>query len=102
MSAICTCTNADIDRSGPGDPVCRKCGAWWIPKYGSTAPRLDKPKAENPGLRRATPKIGRNDYCPCGSGRKFKKCCMPNAALTGAESVPSNGVVGTLNQKGCR
>lgn len=23
----------------------------------------------------ATPKIGRNDSCPCGSGKKFKKCC---------------------------
>ena len=23
----------------------------------------------------AGPKIGRNDPCPCGSGRKFKKCC---------------------------
>ena len=23
----------------------------------------------------AGPKIGRNDTCPCGSGRKFKKCC---------------------------
>ncbi len=22
-------------------------------------------------------KIGRNDPCPCGSGKKFKKCCMP-------------------------
>ena len=21
-------------------------------------------------------KIGRNDLCPCGSGRKYKKCCM--------------------------
>ena len=21
--------------------------------------------------------IGRNDPCPCGSGKKFKKCCMP-------------------------
>ncbi|MFC2062476.1 SEC-C metal-binding domain-containing protein [Chloroflexota bacterium] len=20
-------------------------------------------------------KIGRNDYCPCGSGKKYKKCC---------------------------
>lgn len=25
---------------------------------------------------RETPKIGRNDPCPCGSGKKFKKCCM--------------------------
>jgi hypothetical protein len=24
---------------------------------------------------RAPPKVGRNDPCPCGSGRKFKKCC---------------------------
>jgi preprotein translocase subunit SecA len=23
----------------------------------------------------APPKIGRNDPCPCGSGKKFKKCC---------------------------
>jgi len=23
-------------------------------------------------------KVGRNDPCPCGSGRKFKKCCLPN------------------------
>lgn len=21
--------------------------------------------------------VGRNDPCPCGSGQKFKKCCMP-------------------------
>ncbi|HJL16267.1 MAG TPA: SEC-C metal-binding domain-containing protein [Sandaracinaceae bacterium LLY-WYZ-13_1] len=25
--------------------------------------------------RRATPKVGRNDPCPCGSGKKYKKCC---------------------------
>ena len=24
---------------------------------------------------REEPKVGRNDPCPCGSGRKFKKCC---------------------------
>jgi len=24
-----------------------------------------------------TPKIGRNDPCPCGSGEKFKRCCGP-------------------------
>lgn len=27
----------------------------------------------------APPKIGRNDPCPCGSGKKFKKCCGANA-----------------------
>ncbi|HCG04058.1 MAG TPA: preprotein translocase subunit SecA, partial [Desulfovibrio sp.] len=25
--------------------------------------------------RRAEPKVGRNDPCPCGSGQKYKKCC---------------------------
>jgi len=24
------------------------------------------------------PRIGRNDPCPCGSGKKFKKCCGAN------------------------
>src|SRR5262249_44973737 len=24
------------------------------------------------------PKIGRNDPCPCGSGKKYKKCCLGN------------------------
>ena len=32
----------------------------------------DKPQPHrNPGAR-----IGRNDPCPCGSGRKYKQCCM--------------------------
>ena len=30
---------------------------------------------EPPEPAQATPKTGRNEPCPCGSGRKFKKCC---------------------------
>jgi uncharacterized protein len=30
-------------------------------------------------LRREGPKIGRNEPCPCGSGRKYKRCCAPGA-----------------------
>jgi preprotein translocase subunit SecA len=26
-------------------------------------------------VRRAAPKVGRNDPCPCGSGKKYKQCC---------------------------
>ena len=26
-------------------------------------------------VRRTEPKVGRNDPCPCASGKKFKKCC---------------------------
>ncbi|MEQ1877474.1 MAG: YchJ family protein [Bdellovibrionia bacterium] len=29
---------------------------------------------------RTAPKVGRNDPCPCGSGKKFKKCCEASAA----------------------
>ena len=33
---------------------------------------LSRPKAEP---MRVTPKVGRNEPCPCGSGKKYKKCC---------------------------
>jgi hypothetical protein len=29
-----------------------------------------------PPPRRHGPKVGRNDPCPCGSGRKYKRCCL--------------------------
>jgi uncharacterized protein len=32
-------------------------------------------RAARTTVRHAAPKAGRNDPCPCGSGRKFKKCC---------------------------
>ena len=30
--------------------------------------------AEAPAQRRTGDKVGRNDPCPCGSGKKYKKC----------------------------
>ena len=36
----------------------------------------EEPVGEVVPFRRDRAKIGRNDPCPCGSGRKFKKCCM--------------------------
>jgi len=27
-------------------------------------------------IYRDEPKVGRNDLCPCGSGKKYKKCCL--------------------------
>ncbi len=32
-------------------------------------------QGENITVRRTTPKVGRNDPCPCGSGKKYKNCC---------------------------
>jgi preprotein translocase subunit SecA len=36
---------------------------------GAGEVKLDLP------VRRAMPKVGRNEPCPCGSGKKFKNCC---------------------------
>ena len=30
--------------------------------------------SDGPAQRRAGEKVGRNDLCPCGSGKKYKKC----------------------------
>jgi len=43
----------------------KKEGVWYF-EAGKTMP---KP------VYRAEPKTGRNDPCPCNSGKKFKKCC---------------------------
>jgi len=34
--------------------------------------------------RRPEPKIGRNEQCPCGSGKKYKQCCLNKSAAAGA------------------
>jgi len=34
------------------------------------------PYYDNEPYVRPEPKIGRNDPCPCGSGKKYKKCCL--------------------------
>jgi preprotein translocase subunit SecA len=37
---------------------------------------IEGSRAERPEpIRRDSPKVGRNDACPCGSGKKYKKCC---------------------------
>ncbi|MDE2060711.1 MAG: SEC-C domain-containing protein, partial [candidate division NC10 bacterium] len=34
-----------------------------------------RPAAATAPIKVVGKKIGRNDLCPCGSGRKYKKCC---------------------------
>ncbi len=36
----------------------------------------ERAAGHGPDLRRPGPKVGRNDPCPCGSGRKYKVCCL--------------------------
>ena len=38
------------------------------------APAEEEIKLPAVTVRRETPKVGRNDPCPCGSGKKFKNC----------------------------
>lgn len=39
------------------------------------APTEDEAKQDSATFRRDVPKVGRNDPCPCGSGKKYKQCC---------------------------
>lgn len=41
----------------------------------SARPRQARQAGAGRPVQRATPKVGRNDPCPCGSGKKYKKCC---------------------------
>ena len=54
---------------------------------GSDAPTVQPPNVHNSAqselvqtIRRDHPKIGRNDICLCGSGQKYKRCCLGKAA----------------------
>ena len=39
---------------------------------------ITKKYKQSKTVRRESPKIGRNDPCPCGSGKKYKHCCGRN------------------------
>ena len=46
------------------------------PEDGHGAPPEASPQdAKQAPIERDAPKVGRNDPCPCGSGKKYKKCC---------------------------
>ena len=50
-------------------PNVREIHAYWL------ARRQEIIHSDLP-FRHTSPQIGRNDPCPCGSGKKFKKCCL--------------------------
>lgn len=65
----------------------------------STAPRgarflrrlIDSDITE-PTPRTVGVKIGRNDLCPCGSGKKYKKCCLDALRVSMGSSLPPQRV----------
>jgi hypothetical protein len=85
--------------------------AWWCAEAGNgmigelretpfsddelkllTNGRLTNDQAAHPIIRAPKPiklpKIGRNDPCPCGSGKKYKSCCLPSAGPPLTEIFP--------------
>jgi uncharacterized protein len=50
-------------------PNVRKIHAYWLARRSEYTP-VAQP------VRRSAPRVGRNDPCPCGSGKKYKKCCL--------------------------
>jgi hypothetical protein len=56
------------------------------------------PKIELP-IKRELPKVGRNDPCPCGSGKKYKQCHLPIEEAAAAEQLRLRRSVDTLMPK---
>lgn len=50
-------------------PNVRDIHAFWLMRREKLAPI-------NTPVHRREPRVGRNDPCPCGSGKKYKKCCL--------------------------
>lgn len=85
----------DLRRAQAGEPVEERQREEYSPfgdvidelsdwSYFSTEKALDRddgwlPASEAMPARNPFRNIGRNDPCPCGSGKKFKKCCLGKA-----------------------
>lgn len=46
--------------------------AW---QAANSSPMAQQRQGDSVTVVRSTPKVGRNDPCPCGSGKKYKQCC---------------------------
>src|SRR4029079_7057130 len=62
------------------------------PRAHRAGHRVGGPRGEAGGATAAVPEVGRNDPCPCGSGRKYKKCHgagRAGLARSQSESAPA-------------
>ncbi|OIQ98616.1 hypothetical protein GALL_192740 [mine drainage metagenome] len=53
----------------------------WIYRFWQPYRRAVAERTIATSYQREHPKVGRNDPCPCGSGKKFKKCCGASTVL---------------------
>jgi uncharacterized protein len=64
--------SSDVEIENLRDAITRNVSdihAYWLARREAHAP-------SSTPVRRTGPSVGRNDPCPCGSGKKFKKCCL--------------------------
>ncbi len=75
------CREKGVDLSGGNlnDPRIEKLQKEWLltPRdaFDGKTPSAMLAREKVETVRRQSPRVGRNDPCPCGSGKKFKKCC---------------------------
>ena len=62
------------DRSAPAGTASRGNGAAGPSRRGNGAAAGQTASSSTPYIRAAR-KVGRNEPCPCGSGKKYKRCC---------------------------
>lgn len=76
----------EIDPGFPSEPVtaekAEQLGAWMAAGAGRAwrhfsgqRRNVARASGETRTVQRGVPKVGRNESCPCGSGKKFKQCC---------------------------
>ena len=90
---VCNCLNPRTRVSDfSSEKVCEICGHWWTAQHGSLPEAVGAvPVPTEPekvpftfrvAMPRAVERIGRNDYCGCGSGKKYKRCCLPKGGCS--------------------
>ncbi len=65
--------------SMPQEMVHQTFGQFAAPQEDALPAPEEERAPEIVTFHREAPKVGRNDLCPCGSGKKYKKCCGKNA-----------------------
>jgi hypothetical protein len=81
FAAFCHEKGIDFSGGNLNDPRMERLQKEWLStprnafngKTPSDMLSLAQEKVET--VRRQNPRVGRNDPCPCGSGKKYKKCC---------------------------
>jgi hypothetical protein len=78
---FCQEKEVDLSSGNPNDPRIERLRKEWLstPRDAFDGKRpsemLSLAQGKVDTFRRQDPRVGRNDPCPCGSGKKFKKCC---------------------------